>query len=115
MTYILEDITSGRSYVLVEKSTGEIVGCYRWAKEGEYPNITGIYVSINQRGKGLGKMLMKGFEEHTANVADGRYVLSWVSKTNTAARNLYRSCGYAEIAIEGDAKGDMFRKGFLNE
>jgi putative acetyltransferase len=101
----LDDITSfyhdAGSYVVIAEDRGEIVGCGILIDENpETGRLVRMSVRSDQRGKGLGKRLVRSLLEE----ARARGQLQVVCETTEDwedAKALYRSCGFTEIGQWG--------------
>ena len=60
---------------------------------GDEAEILTLAVLETARRKGMGRAILKRLESHAAKAGASRVILE-VSRNNTAARALYRACGY---------------------
>jgi GNAT superfamily N-acetyltransferase len=96
---------SAEQAVFVIEEDGEPVG-ELWVAErdGEFGRVLWIYdihVRGERRGRGLGKTAMSFAEDEARRRGVGRVALN-VFGRNEVARGLYRSLGYAEVAVVMD-------------
>ena len=86
-------------YVL--RAAGEIVGyCDIWIIF-ERLEIASIAVAKKHQGKGFGKQIMEHIED-VGNQYGCEFAFLEVRKSNVAARNLYKKCGYTKLRIKRD-------------
>ena len=101
----LDDITGiyhdAGAYVVIAEDHGEIVGCGILIDENpETGRLVRMSVRSDQRGKGLGKQLVRSLLDE----ARGRGLKQVVCETTEDwedAKALYRSCGFAEVGQWG--------------
>lgn len=65
--------------------------------------LAGMYVSPAFRRRGFGRALLQAAVGHARSIAGVRQVRLGVNVTNTRARALYRSIGFASCGVEPDA------------
>jgi ribosomal protein S18 acetylase RimI-like enzyme len=65
--------------------------------------IAGMFVAPEQRRHGMGRWLLRAAIDHARSIAGIRQIKLGVNATNTAARALYESVGFAPYGIEPDA------------
>lgn len=68
--------------------------------------IFGMYVTAAQRGQGVGRMLLSWLVEEIAARPEIRTIRLWVTPTQRAARRLYASLGFREMANPDRSKLD---------
>ena len=95
----LAELESNRcARYLVAERKGEIVayaGAWLVLEEG---HITNVAVRACERGKGIGKAIVKALMQYAANLGI-RYMTLEVRKSNVAAQSLYRSLGFLEVGL----------------
>lgn len=89
---------------LVVEISGEVVGmvgaylAYALEFDGTYARLTGLIVDARWRGRGLGKLLMRGIE--TSSRERGATVLTLTSgRHRSEAHGFYKAIGYDETGI----------------
>ena len=101
----LDDITGvyhdAGSYVVIAEDRGEIVGCgILIAENPETGRLVRMSVRSDQRGKGLGKRLVRSLLEE-ARARGQQHVVCETTEDWEDAKALYRSCGFTEIGQWG--------------
>jgi GNAT superfamily N-acetyltransferase len=101
----LDDITGvyheAGAYVVVAEDRGEIVGCGILIDENpETGRLVRMSVRSDQRGKGLGKRLVRSLLDE-ARVRGQQQVVCETTEDWEDAKALYRTCGFAEIGQWG--------------
>lgn len=88
--------------VFVAESEGRIVGLssygpFRAWAAYKYTVENSVYVAADQRGKGIGKLLMTPLIE-AAKTADLHAIIAGIDATNTGSIKLHQSFGFEEVA-----------------
>jgi ribosomal protein S18 acetylase RimI-like enzyme len=65
--------------------------------------LAGMYVAPGFRRRGFGRALLKAAVAYTRSMVGVRQIRLGVNVTNTGARALYRSIGFASYGVEPDA------------
>lgn len=65
--------------------------------------LAGMYVAPAFRRRGFGRALLKAAVAHARSIVGVRQIRLGVNVTNTGARALYRSIGFASYGVEPDA------------
>ncbi|HWX65661.1 MAG TPA: GNAT family N-acetyltransferase [Rhodanobacter sp.] len=65
--------------------------------------LAGMYVSPAFRRRGFGRALLKAAVAHASSIAGVRQIKLGVNATNSEARALYQSLGFASYGVEPDA------------
>lgn len=65
--------------------------------------LAGMYVAPTFRRRGFGGALLKAAMGHARSIAGVRQIKLGVNATNTAAKALYQSIGFASYGVEPDA------------
>jgi len=69
-------------------------------KERHKGTVVGVYLSNEQRGKGLGRAMVRALVERAASIHGLEQILLKVSTTQSAAMATYRSLGFASFGRE---------------
>ena len=82
-----------------------LVGCARFMREEgrkdrHKGDLFGMYVAPEARGQGIGRALVREILARAATLHGLEQIHLDVVTTNTAARSLYRSCGFQSYGIE---------------
>lgn len=89
------------AYVVIAEERGEIVGCGILIDEDAHTGrLVRMSVRSDQRGKGIGKRLVRALLDQARARGQQRVVCETTEDWNDA-RALYRSCGFAEIGQWG--------------
>jgi ribosomal protein S18 acetylase RimI-like enzyme len=72
-------------------------------KERHKGRIYGVYVSSAQRGKGIGRALLFTLLEKAKQDSSLEQILLAVASTQSAAKRLYRECGFETFGTEPNA------------
>jgi ribosomal protein S18 acetylase RimI-like enzyme len=100
--------TAGGNFTLGAMEDGNLVGMMTFVrdtgvKDRHKGHIYGVYVTSAQRGKGLGRALIEALLEKAKRDATLEQILLAVATVQTAAGDLYRSCGFESFGIEPNA------------
>jgi ribosomal protein S18 acetylase RimI-like enzyme len=100
--------TAGGNFTLGAFKDDNLVGMMtfvrdRGVKDGHKGHIYGVYVTAAQRGGGLGRALLNALLEKARQDSSLEQILLAVATVQTAARQLYRSCGFESFGIEPSA------------
>jgi ribosomal protein S18 acetylase RimI-like enzyme len=95
----------GHSFYLGAFDGDELVGIATFIrdtglKERHKGHIYGVYVTSSQRGKGVGRALMEALLKQAKEDASLEQIMLAVATGQTAARRLYRSCGFEVYGTE---------------
>ncbi|HTB13374.1 MAG TPA: GNAT family N-acetyltransferase [Bryobacteraceae bacterium] len=99
---------AGGNFTLGAFEDGEMVGMMTFVrdtgvKDRHKGHIYGVYVSSAHRGKGVGRALLDALLERAKRDATLEQILLAVATVQTAARALYRNCGFMSFGIEPNA------------
>jgi ribosomal protein S18 acetylase RimI-like enzyme len=75
----------------------------RGVKHRHKGRIYGVYVSPAHRGNGVGRALLRTLLEKAKQDASLEQILLAVASTQSAAKQLYRDCGFETFGIEPNA------------
>ena len=97
--------TAGGNFTLGAFEGDQLVGMMTFVrdqgvKDGHKGHIYGVYVTSSQRGRGVGRALLDALLEKAKRDASLEQILLAVATVQTAARNLYRNCGFKSFGIE---------------
>ncbi|MGO4546735.1 N-acetyltransferase family protein [Paenibacillus sp. 2TAB23] len=95
---------------------GSLVGLVSFVRESGLKtahkgNVYGMYVAPEQRGQGLGKLLMKDLISRASNCEGLEHINLNVISGNGCAKKLYQSLGFKEYGLESNSlkyKGEYF-------
>lgn len=94
-----EELKRGpKSYFVVARINGVLVGFAGWRQEGEEAHVANIAVHPQMRGRKIGELLLRTILEEAVRRGLKTSLLE-VRKSNIVAQNLYRKYGYRVIAI----------------
>jgi ribosomal protein S18 acetylase RimI-like enzyme len=100
--------TAGGNFTLGAFEDGNLVGMMTFirdagVKDQHKGHIYGVYVTAAERGKGVGRALIETLLDRARRDASLEQILLAVATVQTAARQLYRSCGFESFGIEPNA------------
>ena len=100
--------TNGGNFTLGAFEEGNLVGMMTFVrdtgvKDRHKGHIYGVYVTSAQRGKGVGRALIQALIDRAKRDASLEQILLAVATVQTAARQLYRSCGFESFGVEPHA------------
>jgi ribosomal protein S18 acetylase RimI-like enzyme len=100
--------TAGGNFTLGAFKDGNLAGMMTFVrdtgvKDRHKGHIYGVYVTSAERGNGVGRALLKAVLERAKRDPSLEQILLAVATVQTAARRLYRSCGFASFGIEPNA------------
>ncbi len=100
--------TAGGNFTLGAFEDGKLVGMMTFVrdtgvKDRHKGHIYGVYVTSAERGKGVGRALVEAVLEKAKQDPSLEQILLAVATVQTAARQLYRSCGFESFGIEPNA------------
>jgi ribosomal protein S18 acetylase RimI-like enzyme len=100
--------TAGGNFTLGAMEDGNLVGMMTFVrdtgvKDRHKGHIYGVYVTSAERGNGVGRALLKAVLERAKQDPSLEQILLAVATVQTAARQLYRSCGFTSFGIEPNA------------
>jgi ribosomal protein S18 acetylase RimI-like enzyme len=100
--------TAGGNFTLGAFESDRLVGMMTFVrdtgvKDRHKGHVYGVYVSSAHRGKGVGRALLDALLERAKRDATLEQILLAVATVQTAARALYRNCGFVSFGIEPNA------------
>jgi GNAT superfamily N-acetyltransferase len=96
-----EEFTPPDGTFLVMRLHGRPVGCGGFKRDREAAYIKRMWVAADARGLGLGRRLLQELEARARTIGYRRAHLE-TQKSLKEAQQLYRSCGYVEVAPFND-------------
>jgi ribosomal protein S18 acetylase RimI-like enzyme len=100
--------TAGGNFTLGAFEQGNLVGMATFVRETGIKDrhkghIYGVYVAPSARRQGVAQALLNALIEKASQDSSLEQILLAVGTTQTAARQLYRSCGFESYGIEPNA------------
>jgi ribosomal protein S18 acetylase RimI-like enzyme len=108
--YGKQNVWVEKDFVFKAEEGGKIVGSISGKFAAGVLYIDDLIVAKNQRGKGIGKMLMKKAEDFGREMNAHKAYLITKKDGNLAVRKFYENLGYAKI---GDFKNHYHRFDFV--
>lgn len=106
----LEEAKTGDTgWLLFAKKANKLIGtmgAYR-KKDDDFVNIVGVYVTSNERGKGVGKKLMEALLTEIKKNSNIKKACLCVSIEQKPAINLYQNLGFKIVGRENKLMGDQ--------
>ncbi len=87
-----------KSYFVVARINGVLVGFAGWRQEGDEAHVANIAVHPKMRGRKIGELLLRTILEEAVRRGLNTSLLE-VRKSNIIAQNLYRKYGYKVVTI----------------
>ncbi|MEZ8220121.1 [SSU ribosomal protein S18P]-alanine acetyltransferase [Candidatus Fervidibacteria bacterium JGI MDM2 JNZ-1-D12] len=87
-----------KSYFVVARINGVLVGFAGWRQEGDEAHVANIAVHPKMRGRKIGELLLRTILEEAVRRGLNTSLLE-VRKSNLIAQNLYRKYGYKVVTI----------------
>jgi len=87
-----------KSYFVVARINGVLVGFAGWRQEGDEAHVANIAVHPKMRGRKIGELLLRTILEEAVRRGLNTSLLE-VRKSNLVAQNLYRKYGYKVVTI----------------
>jgi ribosomal protein S18 acetylase RimI-like enzyme len=103
----LRDTASG-NFTLGAFEDGKLLGIVTFGretglKERHKGRVLGLYLASAQRGRGIGRELVIALLERAKQDSSLEQILLAVASGQTAAKQLYRACGFETYGVEPDA------------
>jgi ribosomal protein S18 acetylase RimI-like enzyme len=100
--------TAGGNFTLGAFEDGKLVGTATFVRETDLKahhkgRIYGVYVSSTQRRTGIGRALIDALVERAKRDSSLEQILLAVATVQSAARQLYRDCGFEVYGTEPNA------------
>lgn len=100
--------TANGNFTLGAFQDGKLIGVASFAreaglKERHKGRVLGVYVASSHRGKGVGRKLIHTLIKTASQDPSLEQLLLAVATTQTAAKHLYRSCGFETFGTEPNA------------
>jgi len=97
----IHELQQDHVYFVAAKLDGNLVGCGAIKLLDDYGEIKRMYVSPAARQQGIGKAILAELESRAAS--QGLHLVRLeTGRLQTAAIQLYRSCGYRDVGPFGD-------------
>jgi ribosomal protein S18 acetylase RimI-like enzyme len=99
MEILQQRVSRGEYWMVVKKSTSEVVACALWLPEwSEWRNgyvmwIHSVYVLPSERGKGIFRFLYQFLQERVCTDKQLKGLRLYVDKSNTSAQKVYERLG----------------------